>query len=987
MKFKTLSRGFAALFVLLYIATLALTNLAFEAQADVNQILGTASYKIVDTGDGTEDTQYYKKKTRSIDTFMDQKLALIEEIVGEGIVLLKNEGILPLSEGAKITTLGKASTALVYGGSSGNAAIGNPGNSEINWTLKRGLEYAGFQVNPSVTAYYESLGLSFTAEPSAEPDPAGIPDEDTEDYNDAVIVVLSRVTGEGGDAADGYYELAENELELVRRAEKISDKVIVIINSPSAVAIDALVKDEAVGAILQVGGLGARGTKALGSILSGAVNPSGKLTDIYAADSRSSAAYQMSGTREYTNAADILAAADPALGVGAGGTKYTVFSEGIYVGYKYYETRYEDTIMGQGNADGTAGTFLSEGGWNYKDEVNYSFGYGLSYTFFSQELESVSVENNVINAQVKVKNIGNTAGKEVVQLYVQSPYTDYDRQNGVEKSAIQLVTFGKTNLLKPGEEETVILKMDTYNIASYDAKTAKTWILDDGVYYFAVGNGAHEALNNILAAKGRTIADGMTEDGDASLTGTWENSSFTTISIPTFTENGFTTENGLYHNNSDAEITNRLDGADPNLILGENTVTYLTRADWEGSWSSGIKAFTANREMIDHITFASLYKKGDPVGDAYRYGAEGSMSAIMARGKAYDDPIWDELLDQMIPEEMIATVGKNFGAIDPILAISFPGTSDNDGVGSGPATNYSSEYDQGSTVFDGVAKYSTVDPRMYPSETVQASTFNQNLSYRTGEMMSEDCYYTGLTSLWGPGLNLHRHPYAGRNFEYYSEDSMMTYITGAQITAGLQSNGVIAGPKHFCFNDQETDRYGFAVYGNEQAARENSLRGFEGSVAVAKAMNIMTALNRIGPDWIGESDELQNDILRKEWGFQGYTITDNALEPYMCGRSIAFGNDKLMLLPGNSRADELNKAALLNDVNLFSAVREACHRILYTFVNSKAMNGISSSIEVVPITPWWKTVLIDIDIILGCLAALSIVGMLASEPRQKKEVK
>ena len=343
--------------------------------------------------------------------------------------------------------------------------------------------------------------------------------------------MLSRVTGEGGDAADGYYELAENELELVRRAEKISDKVIVVINSPSAVAIDALVKDEAVGAILQVGGLGARGTKALGSILSGAVNPSGKLTDIYAADSRSSAAYQMSGTREYTNAADILAAADPALGVGAGGTKYTVFSEGIYVGYKYYETRYEDTVMGQGNSDGTAGTFLSEGGWNYKDEVNYSFGYGLSYTSFSQELESVSVENNVINAQVKVKNIGNTAGKEVVQLYVQSPYTDYDRQNGVEKSAIQLVTFGKTNLLKPGEEETVTLKMDTYNIASYDAKTAKTWILDDGVYYFAVGNGAHEALNNILAAKGRTIADGMTEDGDASLTGTWENSSFTTTAL------------------------------------------------------------------------------------------------------------------------------------------------------------------------------------------------------------------------------------------------------------------------------------------------------------------------------------------------------------------------------------------------------------------------------------------------------------------------
>ena len=253
--------------------------------------------------------------------------------------------------------------------------------------------------------------------------------------------------------------------------------------------------------------------------------------------------------------------------------------------------------------------------------------------------------------------------------------------------------------------------------------------------------------------------------------------------------------------------------------------------------------------------------------------------------------------------------------------------------------------------------------------------------------MSEDCYYTGLDSLWGPGLNLHRHPYAGRNFEYYSEDSMMTYIVGAQITAGLQSNGVIAGPKHFCFNDQETDRYGFAVYVNEQAAREKSLRGFEGAVAVAGAMEIMTSLNRIGPDWLGVSDELQNGILRSEWGFKGYTITDNALEPYMCGRSIVYGNDKLMLLPGNSRSEELNKTALMNDVNLFSAVRQATHRILYTYINSKAMNGVSSSIEVVPVTPWWETVLIEADVLLGCLTALAVVGFLTGKEKEKREGK
>ncbi len=981
---KTLSRGIAGILVFAFVTAMGLSSLAFEAEADVNQMMGTSSSMLVDMGDGTEDTEYFKRTTRSIDNFMNQKLDLVEEIVEEGAVLLKNNGALPLAEGSKVTTFGKASTALVYGGTTGNAAIGNPGNAEINWTLKRGLESAGFQVDPEVWSFYESLGLSYNSSPADEPDPSGIA-WDNSTYTDAAVIVLSRVSGEGSDAQDGYMELTDNELKLVDKAAEHTDHIIVVINSPSALAIHALAENENVDAIIQVGGLGARGAKALAEILCGKVNPSGKLTDIYAADSRSSAAYRMAGTRSYDNADDITKAADSALGVGTGGTKYTVYNEGIYVGYKYYETRYEDTVLKQGNADAAAGAVCSENGWQYANEVDYSFGYGLSYTSFEQTLQKVSVENGVVTAVVQVRNTGNVPGKDVVQLYVQSPYTDYDRENHVEKAAVQLLNFGKTALLAPGEEATLTLKTDVYCFASFDSTGAKTWILDDGTYYFALGNGAHDALNNILAKKGFSAADGMTADGNEQMAAEWKNPEFMKISTPAFTADGFTTVNGLYHNNTQKEVTCRLDGADLNLLLGDNAVTYLTRSDWAGSWQDAIPAVSANREMIDHITFLPTYQAGTPVGDTYRYGESGQLSAIMAMGKAYDDPIWDDLLAQMIPEEMIATVGKNFGAIDPILAIAFPGTSDNDGVGSGPATNYSGEFDQGSTVFEGIDKYSRIDPRMYPSQTVQASTFNQELTFRTGTMMSEDCYYAGLTSLWGPGLNLHRHPYSGRNFEYYSEDSMMTYITGAQITAGLQSNGVVAGPKHFAFNDQETDRYGYSVYTNEQAARENSLRGFEGAVAVAKSMNVMTALNRIGPDWIGESDALQNGILREEWGFTGYTITDNALEPYMCGRSITRGNDKLMLLPGNNRAEELNKNALLNDSTLFGAVREAVHRILYTFINSKAMNGISSTNVVVSVTPWWKTAVIDMDIILGCLAALSLVWFAACSETTRKE--
>ena len=982
MILKRLSRGLTTVFTVIFTVVLGLTALAYQAEADVNQILGTSSYEIVQNEGAEEtDTQYFKQKTRSIDEFMQQKLDIIEQVTDEGTVLLKNENsALPLEAGARVTLFGRASYNSVYGGDSGNAQIGNLGNQNINKTFRYGLEEAGFAVNDEMWNFYAQRNIAYNADPSAEVAPAQLPMGSVSGYADAGIVVLSRVTGEGGDAPDGYYELTQTELDLVAAAKEACGKVIVIINSPSPIAIHALKEDAGVGAILQIGGLGALGTVSVGKILAGEVSPSGKLIDTYAASSRSSAAYQSSGTVAYANA-DAVSAAATSIGIGAGGTKYTVFSEGIYVGYKYYETRYEDCVLGQGNAASSAGVFASSGNWNYDEEVDYPFGYGLSYTDFSQEIVDLTVENDVVTATVRVTNEGDVAGKEVVQLYVQSPYTEYDKENGVEKSAIQLVNFGKTGILQPGASAEVTLKMDLYNIASWDYNKAKTWILDEGSYYFAVGESAHDALNNVLAAKGADVA------GDKDLARVWENDAFRTLGEYEFTEAGFTTENGLFHNNTETAYTNRLDEADLNDLVGAGTTTYLSRSDWSGTWTEGLKAVTATEEMIDQIAFLSDYQKGEPVGDTYTYGADTAFNILMAKGKSYDDEVWEDILNQLMVEEMIAMVGKNFGAIDPVLGLNFPGTNDNDGVGSGPCVGYPTSLDTGSTVIEGETKYSAIEPRMYPSETVEAATFNQQLVYDLGEVMSEDCFYTGMTTLWGPGLNIHRHPYAGRNFEYFSEDSQMTYIMGAQITAGVQSNGVICGPKHFAFNDQETDRYGFAVYTNEQAGRENSLRGFEGAVAVAKAKNVMTSLNRVGCRWMGINTALQNDVLRSEWGFDGYTITDNALEPYMCGRSIALGTDKLMLLPGNERNDELNKEALLADSTLFAAVRQACHRILYVYVNSKAMNGISADTQIVPVTPWWKTALVNVNVVLGCLVALGIVGCIATYDCRGKNAK
>jgi len=399
----------------------------------------------------------------------------------------------------------------------------------------------------------------------------------------------------------------------------------------------------------------------------------------------------------------------------------------------------------------------------------------------------------------------------------------------------------------------------------------------------------------------------------------------------------------------------------------------MTRNNWDASWPQGIADVTATSAMIEALTFD--YTPGEAVSTdpSLKYGQDTTYDISALIGLDFNHELWDIILEQMTVEEMVYTVGKNFGAIDPILGINFPGTADNDGVGSGPAKNYLAKYNTGSTIFEGISDYGSVGAQMYAGETVLASTFNQKLVYQIGENQSEDCYYTGLNTLWGPGLNIHRTPYSGRNFEYFSEDSMLTYIMGAQVSAGVQSNGVVSCPKHFVFNDQETDRYGYGVWQNEQSAREIYLRGFEGAISVGRAMNVMTGLNRVGCEWAGACAAIQQAILKDEWGFLGYCITDNAVMPFMYGRSVVFGNDKMMLLPGNNRNAELNKTAVLADKTLFLALRDSCHRILYTYVNSNAMNGTYANMTIRYVMPWWKGTLIGTDVVFSVIA-LGFIG-------------
>lgn len=990
-------RGLATITSALFTVILCITVLASSFTREINSFMGIQSAEIINKNGQSvddEELQRYKSEYDSIDEMLLAKSELCEEITDEGIVLLKNSGSLPLKDVKKITCLGRGTTDLMYAGASGAGIIGNVGTS-INATLKQGLEKAGFEVNPKMWDFYSESeyassyggsgeGGSFcTGEVPVEEYPE---EKGYEEYSDACIVLFTRNAGESNDAPIGEYEDGEvfyrlNDIEkgVLEEAKSNFDTVVVIINSPSAVEVEELKQDEEIDALLTVGGLGMNGAYSIGKVLNGEVNPSGHLVDTWAVNSLSSPAIQNQGDFTYTNADEITKESNN--GASESNTKYLVQAEGIYIGYKYYETRYEDCVLNQGNASGSAGVSASEGKWSYAEEVSYSFGYGMSYTEFTQEVQSIQVEDDVVKAAVKVTNIGDVAGKAVVQLYAQSPYTDYDKTNKVEKSAVQLMNFGKTALLQPGETEEVTVKMDLYNICSYDENQAETWILEDGDYYFAIGESAHDALNNILAAKGRTIADGMDYDGDETKVYHWENEEFRKFDDPEFSEDGFATLDGYTHVDTDAKVTNQLECADLNTWI-EDGVTYLSRSDWENTWPEPYAELTATEEMKEHL-LARIYEPGDEDTSEIITDADTDYQISMMIGKDYDDPDWDLILNQMSMEEMMSLVGKDFSATEPIPSIGYPGAIENDGP-SGPVTNYATKYNTGETIFEGIEDYSTVNPRMYPSECVLASTYNQELSYEMGEMFGEDALYTGQNAIWTPGANLHRTPYSGRNFEYYSEDSIATYVMGAQQVAGIQSKGAVAAPKHFAFNDYETNRFGLSTFMTEQTARENALRGFEGLVSVGRCHNLMTTLSRIGCDWVGMNIELQNNILRDEWGFDGYTVTDNAIKPYMYGYAVTYGTDKfLVFIPGRYE-EQLSEKVVSKDAKLLSALRESCHRILYVNVNSKLMNGVSNDVDVKDITPGWKMALIIIEAILALLTIINLIFFVRSKSRYNK---
>lgn len=916
-----------------------------------------------------KDAQYYGMDFQNKEEMYKYGDNICYQVEAEGAALLINkDGALPLDEGAKVSTLSSSSVNLVYGGT----GSGNVDASKAD-DFKTALEKSGLKVNPTLWDFYKTgAGAAYDRSASAGESavlagqasiaevPMSVYTDDVKnsiaEYGDAAIITFSRVGGEGYDLAfNGYNYLAldENEKALLKYASDLKadgkiKKVIVLINSSNALQVDFL-KDEAysVDACLWIGGVGIKGTNAVTDILAGKVNPSGSLVDTYCYDNYSSPAMQnfVPTTYEGFDGTNIPKNA----------STYMIYQEGIYVGYKYYETHYEDYVMGTGNA----------GDYKYSDKVAYPFGFGLSYSQFDYSNMSVNynAETDQFEISVNVTNIGDVAGKETVQVYSQSPYTEYDKENKVEKASVALCGFGKTKVLEPGHSEIVTILVDKRDLASYDAYGAKTYILDAGDYYLTVATDAHAAVNNTLAAKGYTVANTkgkMDADGNAALAYKW-------------TQDAFDAETYSKALNG-TEITNQLSNADLNLYEGnDDKITYLSRSDWQATWpSKEIYKIALTKQMIAELQDVQYNADNYDKVEMPTLGADNSLTLYDMIGKDYDDSDWDKLLDQLTFDEMVSLIGDSFHWRMPAESVNAPGARDENGP-------------QGLTAAIFGAGLGDIEPTAFTSEDVMAATFNTELMYEVGKVIGNNCLAADVVCLYGPGSNTHRTPYGGRNFEYYSEDGFLAgEIGGAEIQA-IQDKGVDVVIKHFALNDCEQERLGQAAWIGEQAAREIYLKAFQKPLEECDANGVMTAYTRWGTRWSGSYRNLMTNIMRGEWGNNGMSITDNVLVSYCNGVDA--------LMAGGVTTFDAMLPYIINqlpnyehDAVIVTAMREACHHNLYVIANSSAMNGIGKDTVVKAVTPGIVQIVKVAAIVLIVLAvAFIVLWILGSKKLRKTE--
>ena len=848
----------------------------------------------------------------------EEAAEVAEEIMEDGIVLLKNESLLPLNETKKLN---------IFGWESINPAYGGAGSGGINdlydiVSLNQGLENAGFSINQELVDFYNNYGadnpeMSIQKQSWTLPEPPVDTYSDeliksAKEYSDVAVVVLSRKAGEGhndipmdvrkaaydnnsdeyDDFPEGehYLQLSQTERDMVDMVCSNFDNVIVIYNGANQFELGFADEYPQIKSVVWCPGTGNVGFNALGKVFSGEVNPSGKTPDTFVYDMTTAPWWNNAEKTEYTNLADMAVE-----GMNAGTAQvyapaFTNYVEGIYVGYKYYETA------------------AQEGAIDYDKTVQYPFGYGLSYTEFEQKMGELKEKDGQISVDVEVTNTGDVAGKDVVEVYYKPPYTN----GGIEKSSANLIEFAKTDLLQPGESQTVTVTFSIEDMASYDENNAKAYVLEKGDYVISINSDSH------------TVLDQKTYTADKDVVYKGENK----------------------RASDDTAATNVFEDA-------KGDITYLSRADHFANYEEATAA-PASAELgepyVSEYHLNSNFDKTTYLNDEDvmpTTGADNGLTLADMRDADYDDPRWEKLLDQLTVDEManmIAMAGYQTAAMDSVGKVA---TLDFDG----PAAINNN--------FTGVGSIG------FPIEVVVASTWNKELAQAWGECMGKISQEMGAEGWYAPGMNTHRTAFGARNYEYFSEDGVLAGNMGAKAVEGARKYGVYSYIKHFALYEGNAKMV--SVWSNEQAIREIYLKPFEISVKQGGANAVMVSWSFLGDKWTGESSNLMNTVLRDEWGFRGMALTDffrNNGHGFMnADAALANGVDAML----STFNGEENNVANPEHPTAVLQMRNACKNVMYTVVSSWAYDGEHEETGMEN----WKKAGIGIDIVI----ALFMAGM------------
>ena len=848
----------------------------------------------------------------------EEAAEVAEEIMEDGIVLLKNESLLPLNETKKLN---------IFGWESINPAYGGAGSGGINdlydiVSLNQGLENAGFSINQELVDFYNNYGaddpeMSIQKQSWTLPEPPVDTYSDeliksAKEYSDVAVVVLSRKAGEGhndipmdvrkaaydnnsdeyDDFPEGehYLQLSQTERDMVDMVCSNFDNVIVVYNGANQFELGFADEYPQIKSVVWCPGTGNVGFNALGKVFSGEVNPSGKTPDTFIYDMTTAPWWNNAEKTEYTNLADLAVE-----GMNAGTAQvyapaFTNYVEGIYVGYKYYETAAQEGVI------------------DYDKTVQYPFGYGLSYTEFEQKMGELEEKDGQISVDVEVTNTGDVAGKDVVEVYYEPPYTN----GGIEKSSANLIEFAKTDLLQPGESQTVTVTFSIEDMASYDENNAKAYVLEKGDYVISINSDSH------------TVLDQKTYTADKDVVYKGENK----------------------RASDDTAATNVFEDA-------KGDITYLSRADHFANYEEATAA-PASAELgepyVSEYHLNSNFDKTTYLNDEDvmpTTGADNGLTLADMRDADYDDPRWEKLLDQLTVDEManmIAMAGYQTAAMDSVGKVA---TLDFDG----PAAINNN--------FTGVGSIG------FPIEVVVASTWNKGLAQAWGECMGKISQEMGAEGWYAPGMNTHRTAFGARNYEYFSEDGVLAGNMGAKAVEGARKYGVYSYIKHFALYEGNAKMV--SVWSNEQAIREIYLKPFEISVKQGGANAVMVSWSFLGDKWTGESSNLMNTVLRDEWGFRGMALTDffrNNGHGFMnADAALANGVDAML----STFNGEENNVANPEHPTAVLQMRNACKNVMYTVVSSWAYDGKHKETGMEN----WKKAGIGIDVVI----ALFIAGM------------